>query len=146
MKLISMTEKVLQLSKDLGIGGDTFHDFYLKTTYYANFLSQPLTLSMFIPCVDNVPLEIPIETICGVEKYTESYNKAKENVLFEGFFTSDGKDTKPTDVKSVTNGIMHVFWYNNIENWYLSRGLKTIEDLIQYNLTLTESAKQQLKQ
>jgi len=140
MKLISMTEKVLQLSKDLGIGGDTFHDFYLKSTYYANFLSQPLTLSMFLPCVDNVPLEEPIKyknwcnynysgTDIGFKDEAEcrAYDKAKENVLFEGF-----------ELKG--NNLYHNNFlfgdYNFLKDY-------NIEYLVKYNLTLTE--KQQLK-
>jgi len=143
MKLISMTEKVLQLSKDLGIGGDTFHDFYLKTTYYANFLSQPLTLGMFVPCVDGVPLEEPIK---NQEKYynenknryyndLETYNKAKENVLFEGFeYKSHSKGCFVLECKYET------YWL------YPNDTVEQIIDIFTEPLTLTESAKQQLKQ
>jgi hypothetical protein len=141
-KLISMTEKVLQLSKDLGIGGDTFQDFYLKSTYYANFLSQPLTLGMFMPCDENnVPFEEDGTDGNGyvLDKIMfDQYQQAKDKVLFEGFFICHGADAKPTDVKSITNGTVHVYWFNNAQQWYLSKGLNTIENIVKYNITLTK--------
>jgi len=145
MKLISMTEKVLQLSKDLGIGGDTFHDFYLKTTYYANFLSQPLTLGMFVPCVDNVPLEEPKSenylTWFEYEQAHKQYQQAKENILFEGFYLL----FESSDIICVDNDTYQLWFYKDGRVTINSKTIETLEDLVKYKLTLTKTAKQQLK-
>lgn len=125
-------------------------DFVLKyrssffTIKYANFLKQPLQKWMFVPCgEDEEVLDAFVHHVDG--GFSREYQQAKERCLFEGFEVSENKDTKPTDVKSITNKLIHVFWYNNINLWCLSNGLKTIEDLIKYNLTLTATAQQQLK-
>jgi len=143
MKLISMTEKVLQLSKELGIGGDTFHDFYLKTTYYANFLSQPLTLGMFVPCVDNVPINktyypTSMSFSDEADKHFKEYSKAKENVLFEGFVQCD----RNSNLDCLVLKRKLVFDDEHFLIDILTKG--TIEDLVKYNLTLTQTAKNRI--
>jgi len=148
MKLISMTEKVLSVYKERM--NTPYNDGVLtamdaeRFVNYANFLSQPLTLGMFVPCVDNVPLEEPIKyknwndynysgTDIGFKDEAEcrAYDKAKDNVLFEGF-----------EVDMRGDGFNDVL----ILDKEFFKDHKTIEDLTKYNLTLTEQAKQQLKQ
>lgn len=60
------------------------HDVLSLIISYANFLSQPLTLSMFAPCDEegNV-LEEPNRSTHTNEE-CETYKAAKERVLFEG--------------------------------------------------------------
>jgi len=156
-KLVSMTEFVLQLGETSTFDMDKGDWFYKETEKldeiraYAKFLKTPLTLGMFVPCdEDGNVLEEPLQehySDCTEEQNAkdwlyniEKYQLAKDKVLFEWFFVHEGKDTMPSDVKSVTNGILNVFWFNNIEKWYLSRGISSIENLVTYNLTLTETA------
>jgi hypothetical protein len=99
MKLISMTDFVLEQNKLLKNAPDAY-DQYCKMVNYANFLKQPLKLEMFVPCdEDSNVLEEPIRfknwknydysgTDIGFEqeKLCRQYHKAQEKVLFEGWF------------------------------------------------------------
>lgn len=115
---------------------------------YKDFLKQPLKLEMFVPCDnDGNILEEPqmIEKRLGFDEVEmdydyaelELYKKAKEKVLFKGF-TAKEMDGK--------------FWYvydNNGEFFYSfplinSDLYRKVEDLIQLDLELTESALNQL--
>lgn len=81
-KLISMTDFVLEQ----GNPSNTDSQFADKVMGYANFIKKPLKLEMFVPCdEDGYVLEEPIDSIGGVELYSERYKQAKEKVLFEGF-------------------------------------------------------------
>jgi len=125
MKLIKMVDFVLDTKQNLEIG----KDFIEVVCNYANFLKQPLKLEMFVPCDKNN--EIIIERHCQYfdnekehENYIKEINEAKEKVLFEGFrFQKEGY---------VTNGIF------KFDEEYLEN--KTIEYLIEFSLTLTQSA------
>jgi hypothetical protein len=119
-------------------------DFRLLSRKHREFISKPLELGQFVPCVDNVPFEFnksPYEDLCDKEsvcrvisKEEIKYNKAKENVLFEGFQYSG--HSKEHFILEYEDGI---YWIDSSD---------TIEGLIDNfiePLTLTESAKQQLK-
>lgn len=165
-KLISKAEKKDRI--DLCI--DAISDYVLKTENYANFLSQKLSLDMFIPCklVDGVwvLLEEPkdwknwqdVYIANNTEgktkdRYTSQlsarwdcreYQEAKDRVLFEGFEINivDNIDLIKT---LVYKDVIHLFWFHSItKSWLPSRGLFTIEDLVKFNLEITDSAKRQL--
>lgn len=149
MKLISMTDFVLHES--FGVGNEIIDKgiFYNKCRDYANFLKQPLTLGMFVPCDEggNV-LEQPCDVMntdgcrdcaCRV------YKKSKEKVLFENVekyrFTSlsgEGVVQFGTRVNFIfkplietRNGIVKVF-------------VNDINGLTDYDLELTQNAIKQL--
>ena len=95
MKLISMKDFVLEQSEklkdslcfNLEINARKHALFADKITNYANFLNQPLTLGMFVPCdEDSEPLK-ETHLIRGVDAKSQAHNKivieAKERVLFE---------------------------------------------------------------
>src|SRR5690606_1777432 len=107
MKLISMTDFVLLISKQTTNEGNLLVRNFNKIKNYANFLKQPLKLEMFVPCdEDGSILEHPIyttnhsdECYCkGCEEETkrcsdlqDQYQKAKEKVFFEGFVYTDSQ-------------------------------------------------------
>jgi hypothetical protein len=140
-----MTEFVLNMQ-----GNTLSSELGLKAINYANFLSQPLKLGMFVPCVDNVPLEEPNHyylfesdklsrldyTVCEDEYQSFiQYQQAKENVLFEGF--EYGGHSKECFILEYKDG---AYWLNSND---------TIEGLIENfteSLTLTDSAINKLKQ
>ena len=133
MKLISMTDFVLEQIKEstglekvggVGIALSRIHK-------YANFLKKPLTLGMFVPCDEegNV-LENPIETIGGVELYTEIYQQAKERVLFKGFEMYKGNPYNHYKARAVVKDYIEEGW--------------TIEKIIHWDLDLTKIAIKQL--
>lgn len=102
MKLISMTDFVLEQEKkwnyeSTGIENSIrkYKDVVFSQYKYANFLKQPLKLEMFVPCdADGNVLEKPEEHFpTGNNNLEEQifakqkqYQKAKEKVLFEGWF------------------------------------------------------------
>lgn len=141
MKLISMTEFVLE-EYETSINPTKFEE---KAFNYANFLNQPLTLGMFVPCDEegNV-LEEYIKTthenhldkysICRHISKTEiKYQQAKDKVLFEGF-----------EICNRTSNIDCVVCKDDHISLKLLKG-KTVEDLIYLNLKLTPNAIKQLK-
>ncbi len=100
---------------------------------YANFLSQPLKLEMFVAVDDDGNVfEEPKENefLSSLKPHErETYQKALEKVIFEGFQINNGLSI------SDEHCIFHPFWnYDGI--WKVSKGIKTIEDLIPFNLTL----------
>lgn len=125
-------------------------DFVENVADYANTLSEIPRLGHFIPCDKNdIPLVKPsiYDPRSGTgntnqeefDKAEQEYKKACERVLFDGFFISENQDATPTDIKSITNGFVHVFWYNGSKGWYPSLNIRTCEDLIRYNPPLTDN-------
>lgn len=147
-KLISMTYFVENIRKmgvvtpfpdeqdkiDLGYLQDIFN--------YASFLKQPLKLGMFVPCDENGNILNDPGLIPSYE--LERYRKAKEKVLFEGF---------EIKISNITNNLQNDFLiisetneiigHENKDQWFFNP-YKKVEDLIPYDLTLTESAIKQL--
>lgn len=79
-----MTDFVLEQKLMLNIQGYE-KKFISNVSNYANFLKQPLELEMFVPVDEegNV-FEEPIETVGGVELYSEKYQKPKKRFCLKG--------------------------------------------------------------
>jgi hypothetical protein len=122
MKLISMTDFVLDLQETESRVKGTL-DSVIK---YANFLKQPLKLEMFVPSIDNEPFNYSKH---GNKK---EFEQAKEKVLFEGF-----------EVCNRTTKIDCVVYNEDHITLKLLKD-KTIEYLINRNLTLTPNAIKQI--
>lgn len=130
-----MTDFVLEQKLMLNIQGYE-KKFISNVSNYANFLKQPLELEMFVPVDEegNV-FEEPIETVGGVELYSEKYQKAKEKVLFEGFEIRDKGNFYFIEQKR------SCLYYRVLKN----NSKAKIEKLLVFNeVTLTESAIKQL--
>lgn len=100
-----------------------------KIRNYANFLKQPLELGMFVPCVDN--------EVFNYSKHgnKEQYKQAKERCLFDGFeFIGENYKSIFARVRWDLNREMLVAYFDTMN----------IEDLIKYNLQLTETAIKQI--
>lgn len=103
MKLISMTDFVLEQSKYIKSDMASYGQFIDKTVKYTNFLKQPLKLEMFIPYDENhggllkKPSDEELEKFKGLQygsfdcnyTYIFDYNQAKTKVLFEDDFCID---------------------------------------------------------
>lgn len=134
MKLISMTDFVLEQKEKLKNSEQGFniekYGFIINVCNYAKFLKQPLEQFMFVPCDENGNvLEKPNAGMFGYDHVYNNYNKAKERVLFEGFEYDNKME----------------YWHNkhiSFDEEFCEN--KTIEDLIQYNLTLSQTAIKQL--
>jgi len=160
MKLISMTAFVLNQHNNLGIGGNTYQCFTKKCSNYANFLNQPLTLGMFVPCDDegNIldeltePKRIDYwsdnDTVYSGElfafnlKQWKLFKQAKERVLFEGFVIENEKFFDLSFYDVVRNKDTYVFVKD--KEWEKVNDYNTIEDLVLYKLQLTPNAIKQL--
>lgn len=148
MELKSMVDFVLEQGKleFIPIGenfGEERSDFCLhkldRINAYANFLKQPLTLSMFVPCGDDGEvLGEPMSykkylnvsnTMSGSDiLLCQQYQQAKERCLFEGF--------EAVNDELINNGVL--FWVGKFD------GKETIENCISSNLTITPSAINQI--
>ncbi|MCJ8153238.1 hypothetical protein MKJ01_05615 [Chryseobacterium sp. SSA4.19] len=136
MKLKPMMDFVLEQKQKTT--SETDYAKPLKLIFnYANFLKQPLTLGMFVPCDENGNvLEKPENFIEGYDsEYNEeiyNYMRVKEKVLFKGF--SHGKfGFKDQYYVKLGENMKAVFPFPNIRNY-------TIEDLIEFEPELTPSA------
>lgn len=152
-KLISMTDFVLERNQRMQNGlVRRINSEYNKIIHYANFLKQPLTLGMFVPCdLDGNFLEESINYDAykmGISEKDFHYNfvdcleyqEAKDMVLFEGFHSF---------MNNVSNGTFEIsletYWFSDIqENGICFGQAKTLEDLIPFSLILTESAKKKI--
>ena len=137
--LRSMVEFVFEQ----GNPSNTDSQFADKVMAYAHLLSQKPNIGMFVPavCENGVwrVLELPKENLHNRDIYykdLEQYQQAQSKVIFKGCFVSEYQCTKPVDVKSITNGVAHFFWYNTILGWHLSKGIHTLEDLVKLNLEM----------
>ena len=123
MKLISMTDFVLEQFHQLPELPKEQHmtKAYMSCLNYAQFLKQPLTLGMFVPCdeVGNV-----------LVSFEDRYEESKERVLFEFF--------EVIHIDKVRITIQHEFQqldYNRIRERF--EHYNTIEDLTGCHLDLT---------
>ncbi len=156
-KLISMVSYILEQDKLEFIPkgkdyADEWSDFCLikldAITEYANFLKQPLELGMFVPC------DLDGNVLIKHNSYDSDindYSKAKERVIFEGFSISQYKAPKLV----ISTFLEIEFWEYSNKNVeiYLTDfsvekpfkvAIKTIEDLIPYNLTLSNNKSKEL--
>ena len=92
---------------------------------------------MFISCdEDGNILELPKEHLENRSLYYkefDQYQEAKERVLFDGFQISDIFDNNNIGIQSCSLSFSTKNFKAKFEN-------KTIEELIHYDITLTESA------
>ena len=147
MELISMTDFVLNkqgeiLNSELGT----------ISCKYANFLKQPLTLGMFVPCGEagNVLQEPDASkfTMDNVNSFdifrelTAYYRAAKERVLFEGFYVSFNMVV--SEYITISHGNGFGLDYNKFYSYF--DDYNTIEDLTSYGLTLTQTAIKQINE
>lgn len=131
----SKGDKWTELSRKYGDLSGNVYARYVRN--YANFLTQPLTLGMFVPCdEDGNVLEYPktlgVYSLLHTDKYIDLFNqiqKAKKRVLFEGF------EIQGEDWVTMKNGVGCSV--NNLKEM-------TIEDWVKYNPTLTPTAIKQI--
>lgn len=119
----------------------TWNEYGTIVENYANFLSQPLEIWMFVPCdEDGNVLEDP-----GLMPSYElnKYREAKDRVLFEGFTIEKQKKDEILFIDK--NGylfsymtISKTFYFHNDDEIML---LEKIEDLVDLKLKITADLK-----
>lgn len=128
--------------------------FAITVNNYAKFLSQPLTLSVFVPCDDegNV-LEEPawwFRYCNGASPFMnmdeirpcQQYSEALQKRLFTGFYIRNTEIDNDSITKVVTNEKEYPFHFTEGE-WQIGIGNKIVEDL-QKGLKLSETALKQI--
>ena len=130
MKLIAMTDYVKFIEEQGNINIIlTQSEKHEKCLRYANFIKQPLTLGMFVPCdLHGNALEKP--TTEDLEAYRK-YQQANGRVVFKDCVYDH-------DIKTVRPPKEYADMFYNRKNDYDTKLL--IEDVIKYNLTLTKNA------
>tara|TARA_R110000765_G_scaffold64983_2_gene126254 strand:- start:1499 stop:1945 length:447 start_codon:yes stop_codon:yes gene_type:complete len=144
-KLISMVEFVKIMSNTNGYDC-TDNEWISIVVEYGNFLSQPLTLGMFVPCVNGVPVEEPYKMYSSglafssrkLTKDGHAYKQAKSRVLFEGFSLVREKQHHSL----LLNGTRRFLVLDGVLETY---GNDVIEKILFMNLTLTETALKQIR-
>lgn len=167
-KLISTTDFVLEQKEYIKeVDNLSFfeiqtkiNEFYDKVVHHATQIKRVVEKGMFVPTdgVGNVLEEPTMEKYGyyfsnhqeeqsgwmyeeGEDEYykvLEKYQQVKENVLFDGFYS--------TDENTVSNGEINIIFGNLItiivlvDNGYggISKNQMIVEDLVEYNLTITD--------
>lgn len=141
MKLTSMTSYCLETIKEetskMQMGGVA--KALSKINRYAQFLSQPLKLEMFIPVDEEANVLREKKYIDNTDAFFK-YGVALEKVLFKGFKITQSENGYYYSSR-IENKVASVFWEDKTtKHWELSKGLKTIEDLVKLELELTQTA------
>lgn len=137
MKLISMTDFVLEQKEILATDEIDLGTYLLRIFKYAKFLKQPLTIGQFIPALfvdgERKILEKPSFITHGndIQDLRDEYQLSKERVIFEGFVYE-----KETNSVYNENGQCRIF-INLMENYIVENLLSMANG----NLTLTSNAK-----
>lgn len=165
MKLISMTAFVLQFNKPVGYFEDQSDflncqvDYMGKVMNYAQFLKQPLNLGMFFPCDEegdilDEPRDYEQRLPNMMTEYNDEvymYKQAKEKVLFKGFDLNQKDLSKLENIFCLTKEYFQISFFIKEKGCFVDNlktnktyEIKTIEDLIQFELELTENAVKQI--
>ena len=143
-KIISMTDFVLEQYEK-----QTNPTIFEETTHnYANFLKQPLKLEMFVPCDEdgNILKKPKCNNQCDSCDCMYEFNlftEAKEKVIFEGFEWNIAEFCDEPMLELTNKEVYFLYdvedrkFENDVDEF-----IKTIEDLIPYNLELTKNFKQ----
>lgn len=156
-KLIPMTDFVLSILNNTS--PNNFVKGVESIRAYAEFLKQPLALWMFVPCdEDGNVLEQPCDIMntdgcrdCACREF----KRAKSRVLFEDAIKIDGspyKCTKRLLIDLAVDTPFRIYTELRYPDGKIERNEfpnpkkpnMTIEDLVEYNLTLTETAIKQI--
>lgn len=143
--LIPMTDYVLK-QYDYLTCDEASPNFVKKVVNYAYFLKQPLKLEMFFPFDnDGNFLEEPNDYFYeGTESdYSKKYKQSLSKVLFKGFVIENGYIQANRDILYLSNqdGLGIASKNESHDKFFIwDVGFKTIEDLIPYNIQLTDVA------
>jgi len=164
MKLISMTDFVIENENMVKQTESEMSKDLFKLAQYANFLKQQLELWMFVPCDENGDvLEEPGQNNIKYDIYygqdclfndnlfdcdLQNYQQAKERCLFKGFYLKTYDTDEFDNIESVIK-YEHCYVgikYKNEDNIRLNDISKTetIEHLLPNDLQLTQTAIKQL--
>ena len=136
-----------------------YHPTREQIVNYAKFINTPLKLENFIVCDEEgdileVPTNYEMRLLNMMTEYNDevyTYYQAKEKVLFEGFNLNQKDFSKLESIFCLTKECFQITFFTKEKGCFMDNlktnktyEIKTIEDLIQYNLHLTENAVKQI--
>ena len=161
MKLNKLSDYVLEKQMKFDSGFINVTEFADSVISFTEFITQSLNLWMFVPCNQNGELmKEPYDTgmwskWTGKERseYCDSYEQAKERILFKGFkpLTLKGgklygvKVTKPhlAPIDTLDQDEFGLYFHDSSMN---KSRVKTIEDLLNFHpIELTQMATSKVK-
>ena len=155
MKLISTTNFVLEQKEHIKEADklsffeiqNRINEFYDKVVHHATQMKRSLEKGMFIVCDDggNV-LEEPKESDYNLGDihagyYREDlikYQQAKERILFKGFYSVDENTVSNGEIEIIFGNLITLMIHRNHGSEGITKEKMFIEDLVDYNLTITD--------
>ena len=123
------------------------NEFYDKVVHHTTQMKRPLEKGMFIVCDDegNV-LEEPKESNynlgdihAGYFKLdVDKYQQAKERILFKGFYSTDENTVSNGEIKIIFGNLITLIIHGDNGYGGISKSDMIIEDIVNYNLTITD--------
>lgn len=156
MKLISTTDFVLEQKEHIKEADKLsffeiqtkINEFYDKTVHHATQMKRVLEKRMFVPCDDkgNV-LEEPKESNYNLgdihagyfKLNVDKYQQAKERILFKGFYSTDENTVSNGEIEIMFGNLITLMIHRNHGSEGITKEKMFIEDLVDYNLTITDS-------
>ena len=149
MKLIGMVEFVLTVAKKMSLcERNDYVDYAKAVENYADFLSQPLTLSMFVPVDENGNVLDKDPILYGSPTgWNKLYSEAKDKVLFDGFTANQDLRNK-NFINISLRGFHFKTWLKKEENFFGCTKKYNSENLLNESIQieLTKNAKNQIFQ
>ena len=145
--LKKVSEYIVELEKTFGtLDSVGFKGYASFTTKYANFVTQKLILGMFVACDENGNVLEEPNRSTHTNTECEQYAEAKEKVIFEDAKIERGLAIGVNDnIQYLCIGDLEIAYkIDNIDKKFIiDLNETTIEDLIPYNLEITENIKKQ---
>jgi hypothetical protein len=142
-KQISMSSYIEKLRDEMTEAGpldfEQTKGYFDKVFNFSSFIRQKPKLWMFVPVsLFGDVLELPVKKRGETATYAQEiqyYEAAKARIIYANFEIKKlDKDTK-----HITNGVVSIAWYTKETDWYFSAGIKTLEDLSNFNLDFVEN-------
>ena len=114
------------------------------------FIEQPLTLGMFVPCDEEGIILSECTYLYDVYKNLsndekrdyklrcENYQQAKERILFKGFYSTDENTVSNGEIEIIFGNLITLMIHRNHGSEGITKEKMFIEDLVDYNLTITD--------
>lgn len=145
-KLVSTTDFVLEQKEYIKeVGNLSFfeiqtkiNEFYDKVIHHATQMKRVLEKGMFVVCDDKGSLiQLPHKSIYTPQEMQE-YDKCRKRILFKGFYSVDENTVSNGEIEIIFGGLISLIVLGDNGYGGISKEKMFIEDLVNYNLTITD--------
>lgn len=148
MKLISTTDFVLEQKDTLKeVDKLSFfeiqtqiNEFYDKSVHHATQMKRVLEKRMFVACDsfgEIIPNPYEYDNN-NVDDWENEFEKAKEHVLFKGFYSIDENTVSNGEIEIIFGELRSLIIHGDNGYGGITKEKMFIEDLVDYNLTITD--------